>query len=264
MAVTVGGLWSDGRALLERHSETVVPIAAAFIFLPQVIRLVLFGPSERATEFTGADFLSTAIVMTLGFVGQMAATAIMLGGSSAPYDVADAIRRAARLLPRALAAVLFLGLCALPLFFLLGVLAAAMVGFGRIGDPQAITQAAGILIIPAIIFFAYFGGRLFLLFPVLVSETPGARETVKRSWRLTKPRQWAFAGFVLSAFLAIAFLSGVINMALSGVLKLMLGPTSPITDLVLVLISTLIGTAVGLISIGGSVSAYRQLGQERA
>lgn len=260
MSITIAGLWRQGLDLAERHAATTVPVAAAFMFLPQVVRSALGGPPATQTgDIGGDDLVALLIIGALAFIGQASIAAIMLGGQDGPTDVADALRRSAGLLPRMLSIVLLLFAIALPLFFIAAVIAVLMVGPAQMNDPQGVVRAAGLLFVPVIIIFAYLGARFFPLFPVLVAETPSARQTLRRSWLLTRTHQWTLVGFMMSALLAIIFLTTVVNMVAGAIFGLLLGGGSTLGQLLSLTLATLVGTAIGLISVGASVAAYREL-----
>lgn len=259
MAITIAELWREGRQLAERHAVTVAPVAAAFMFLPQVVREALVAPPATQADIGIVDIAISFAVVAFAFVGQAAIAAIMLGGREAPYDVADALRRSLRLLPRLLLVVLMLGLAALPLILLLGVVAIMVIGADRVGDPQAAAQTFVLLFLPVIAAFAYVGARLFVLFPVLLVAPGSAREAIRRSWRMTSEQPWTLVGFMVSALFGITFLTLLVTIVAGGLLGLLLGTGSVLGKLLTVTLATLVGTAVGVIVIGASVAAYRRL-----
>lgn len=260
MSITIAGLWREGRDLAETHAATVVPIAAAFMFLPQLISAVVVGPQEgQAADFGGGNLVAGLITAVLAFIGQAAIAAIMLGGPAGPRDVADALRRGGGLVPRLLLVVLMLVAIALPVVFIASLILVLFIGPGQIGDAATVQRVAGMIVLPILLIAAYVGGRLFLLFPVLVAEGAGARATLTRTWRLTGERQWTLIGFMLSALVAIIFLTVVVNMVAGGLFGLLLGPGSRLGFLLTTTFATLIATAIGLIGIGASVVAYRAL-----
>jgi hypothetical protein len=264
MPITIAGLWRQGRDLAEQHAATTIPIAAAFMFLPQIVRMVIVGPgAEQPGEVTGGDILGSLLVLVLTFVGQAAIASIMLGGPGGPYNVADALRRATGLLPRMLLVMLIIALSAMPLLLVAALIIILLVGPGQANDPQTMVRAAGLLIIPVIALVAYFGARFFLLFPVLVAETPPAWDAIRRTWFMTRPHRWTLIGFMLSALLAIMFLTAVVNIVAGAVLGLLLGK-SALAQLLTLTFVTLVGTAVGLIITGASVAAYRSVERQPA
>lgn len=259
MSITIAGLWGEGRHLSERHAVTVVPIAAAFIFLPQVVRTVLAGPQAVGAPATFGDVIAFLIIMAIAFIGQISIASIMLGGRDAPRDVADALQRATRRVPRAILAFLLIGVAALPLVLLAALVVSIFVGAGALADPQRMIRAAAFLVIPVVAIFAFFGARLFVMFPILAAETLSAREMIRRSWHLTARSQWPLIGFMLSALVALIFLTTVINIVAGATFGLLLGANSLLAQLLSVTLGTLAGTAIGIIVIGASVAAYRQL-----
>jgi len=253
MAITIAELWREGRLLAERNAVTAAPIAAAFMFLPQVVRKAILAPPATPTVVSATDVIATFVVMALAFVGQAAIAAIMLGGREAPYDVADALRRSLRLLPRLLLVVLMLGLAAMPVVFILAFIAAVVLGPERLGDPKSMILVA----LPVFALFAYVGGRLFMLFPVLVAENPSARGGIKRSWQLTAARPWVFISCIVTGIVAVMFLTALITIVAGGLLGLLLGADSILAELLAATLATMAGTAVGVIIIGASVAGYR-------
>ena len=136
MSITTAGLWGEGRDLSERHAVTVVPVAAAFMFLPQVVRTVLAGPQAIGTPATLGDLIVFLLIMAIAFVGQISIAAIMLGGRDAPRDVADGLQRAPRLEPHGILVVLLLGLAALARLLLAALRVSICVGAGALADPR--------------------------------------------------------------------------------------------------------------------------------
>jgi hypothetical protein len=261
--LSVAELWAQGRALTERHAATTIPVAAAFVFLPQVLQTVLGGGVQPGSAPGGIQGTLSLMVLLAAFVGQVAIAAIMLGGRFAPYDVRDALVRAVRLLPRMLLVLLLVVLVALPLLLIVGTLLVATVGPANAGNVQAVMQAASGLVLPLFLLFVYVSARLFLLFPVLAAEGLPAGASLRRTWRLTALRRWPLFGFALSALVAGLFLTLVVNMVAGAVLGLLLGAKSTITMLLTTTLAAAVGTAIGLIGTGASVAAYHALAGEQ-
>lgn len=253
--ITVSEIWADGWALVQRHMATVGPVAAAFLFLPQVLDAALASPVAPGATPSGIGSLLAAIV---GLFGQLAIVAILLGGPRAPATVGAALGQAGRLLPRMVLVLLLLVLMALPVMLAAG---AALAALGVKPDPASIRSGGlpvSIIVTALLALGLYVAARLAALLPVVVGEDQGALASIRRSWALTRGEGSRLTLFFISFFAAALFVS-VIAMVVGGaVIGLLLGST----DFSLLLQATVVGVfaaVLGLFNLGAAVAIYRCL-----
>jgi hypothetical protein len=184
--VSFAGIWDATLAAVREEAPLVVPVAAAFLFLPQLLFARWMGDLPANEWFTpgnsGRTLLVFIPVALASLVGQIAITAMALRAFPG-RTVAEALgQSAARIMP-AIAANLI----------------------------QAIAFVGGLLLL--ILPGFYLLARLILVIPILVCETRDPLEAVRRSWELTRGRGLKVTGFLL--VLIFGFL--LISLAMSGI-----------------------------------------------
>lgn len=255
--ITVSDIWTDGWALVQRHLPTVGPIAAAFLFLPQVLDAAIAGPPKSGETALGWGGMIAALV---GIFGQLAIASILLGGPRAPATVGGALSQSARLTPRFLMIFVLLIVAAIPVVLLAG---AALAALGVKPDPASIRAGGSgvtFIVVALLALGLYVGARLLPMMPTLIGEDASPLATLKRSWSMTRGEGSRLTLFLLS-FIAAALFATIIAMVVGGaVIGLLLGST----DFSLLLQATVVGviaTVFGLGNLGASVVVYRRLAQ---
>ena len=167
-------VWAETLGLIRRHGDLMWPLAAAFIFLPQLLVAVLMpAPVEGQTP----DFASSLLILSVGaagfaatLLGQISLASLAVNDGTAGQTLGQVIRRCARLVLPALAVVLIQGI---------GVLVGTF-----------------LLILPGL----WLLSRLSVALPTVAAGQHDPIEALKESWRLTD-------GYALRIFGCLAILT---------------------------------------------------------
>ncbi|WP_375286716.1 hypothetical protein [Sphingomonas sp.] len=197
MSVTVSRLLAAAWSLFRRERSLLIAAGAPFLFLPPfAVQLLIDGPPlpfaatqewmDKAAVWAGANvgwYLLADVIVLYG----MGVLALLLVAPERP-NVAQALTRALRLLPR---------------FVLAGMLAALAVGAGMY-----------LLILPGL----YLQARLVLV-PLLIAAEPlSATRAIGESWRRTAPLAWPMFGAVVALF-ALQWLGAAMLVPLDSWLR---------------------------------------------
>ena len=189
-----GGLWAATTRFVASHGHLLLPVAAAFLFLPQL--LFQFGMRDMPADATSIPedmrwrfALLLAVVASLSILGQLTITQLALGRGER-HDLRSLLGYSAAMFLPALAASLM----------------------------QSIAVAIGLflLILPGL----YLAARLILVVPALVDGARDPLEALRASWRLTQGnglRILAMLGALVAAFLVIIVLMSGIGSAIGVV-----------------------------------------------
>lgn len=187
--LSFGPIWAHTLALLRRHGELLWPLAAAFLFLPQLLIAVL-APEQAPgqTPDLGKSLLilgvaGAGIVATL--LGQVSMAFLAINDGTAGLTLGQVLQRSGRLTLPALAVVLIQGI-------------AILVGFL-------------LLIIPGFWVLA----RLSVALPIVAVGPHDPLEALKESWRLTEGHALRILGCL--AILILGFLLLYIGIVSIGV-----------------------------------------------
>lgn len=240
--IDIGGLWSATVAVVRRERALLLPVAGAFILLPQLAMGFFVDPAALKALSSGsldADvvrlLVALAASMLVSTVGQLALTHIVLGG-------ADGSGTTVR---ESLAAAFSLLIPALAYSFLQGF--AVGIGFS-------------FFLLPGV----YLLSRLLFGFPILLSESRDPLFAVRRSWKLTTGRSLQVFACVL------IFLTGLllVGYAASG-LAAALGLVSTVAGAERRLGAWLVDTATAFVITAGYIyfiafvaTLYRHLSAE--
>jgi hypothetical protein len=252
-ALSVSGLWSAGNAELRGAAASVIPVAAAFMFLPQVLHAAFVGPQTVPTEPTLAEAGGQLLAALVSLFGQLAVISIYL--RRAP-DVRGALADAAATMPRALKLILLFGAVIAAVALTLGIVAAAAFGVRALEGGQ-LPPALALLGLPLLLAILWVAARLFPLFPALVAEGEGARASVRRVWAITKPAHMTLFLFGLSFLVAVIFAAMIANIVAGAVFGLLLGKA--LAHLLTATVVAAVATFFSLLSTGASTAAYRAL-----
>ena len=191
--LSIAGLWRDTVGVVERNSALVIPLAAAFVFLPQLLVEMLAGPFDPA-NFNAVRLGWSLLAALIGTIGQSAIIIVALDdGSGARRTMREVVADAVRLVPAV---------------FLTGVITGLAIGLGLF-----------LLVVPGL----YLIGRLVVAPSVIVAERLGIGAALARTMELTRGRAWRVTLFfvLLGVFFAVAILlAGLVVAALGAVLGL--------------------------------------------
>lgn len=179
--VSFGRIWPETIAALRRHYDLLLPVAAAFLFLPQLLFAWHLGDTPPKELFGEgrllADVVAISLLMLVSLIGQLAIAFVIVNDGTADRTLGNVLKGAALLLFPALAASLIQGMA---------------VGFGIL-----------LLIIPGLWLIA----RLAPVIPLVATEHHDPIAAISGSWNLTKGRSLAILGMISILFLGFAMLT---------------------------------------------------------
>ena len=182
-------VWAETLGLIRRHGDLMWPLAAAFIFLPQLLVAVLMpAPVEGQTP----DFASSLLILSVGaagfaatLLGQISIASLAVNDGTAGLTLRQVLRRALALILPVFAVVLMQGI-------------AIFIGFL-------------LLLIPGFWILA----RLSVALPVVAVGPHDPLEALKESWRLTDGHALRILGCL--AILTLGFLMLYLGIVALGV-----------------------------------------------
>lgn len=185
MDKSFGSLWAATTRFLAENGTLLLPLAAAFLFLPQL--LLSFGmrdipadatsiPEDMRFRFT----LLLALVISFSVIGQLTVAQMVLGSG---HSLGELLKKSLILFVPALAASLMQSIA---------------IGFGLL-----------LLLIPGL----YLIGRLVLVVPVIADGERDPVQALKRSWKLTQGEGFRVLFMVLGLLLAML----VVVLLMSGI-----------------------------------------------
>jgi hypothetical protein len=185
--LSFGRLWPETAAAVRRHADLLWPVAAAFLFLPQLLVGRHFGdagPEELFQgERLGGDLLAVGILVLVSLVGQLVAAMVIARDGTGGEPLGRYLRQALALLLPGLAVTMIQGIG---------------VGFGFI-----------LFVIPGLWLLA----RLAPVVPLVATETPDPLEAIRTAWGLTAGRALKIFGSL--AVLILGFL--LLSLGISGI-----------------------------------------------
>lgn len=183
-------IWADTLGFVQRHGELLWPLAAAFLFLPQLL-VVIATPEQagnatpefgRALLFLG--LFAASIVATL--LAQLTIAFLAMNDGTAGLTLGQVVGRSARLLLPALAVVLIQGIA-----ILVGLLLFIVPGFWILA-------------------------RLSVALPVVANGPHDPLEALKESWRLTNGHALRILGLLSILTLGILLIVlGILSIGLA-------------------------------------------------
>ncbi len=183
--ISFGRLWPETVAAVRRHTDLLWPLAAAFLFFPQL--LVARHVNDRTPQemFTGAalpgDLLAVSGLVLMSVVGQLVMARLIARDGTDGETLGALLRNALFLLPAGVAVTLIQGLGT---------------GIGLF-----------LFVIPGLWLYC----RLLLVLPLVATDHGDPIEAVKASWALTSGRALKLFGMVATLLLGFLLLALGIN-----------------------------------------------------
>lgn len=245
MKIDFASPFADALTAWRRDGGTLLPIAGATMFLPQLAVLLLVPAipalppqgsdesviaawSQLAMAWAGHYGIWYVLAPALALLGALAVAGLYL--DTRRPTVGEAMRRAALLFPRYVLASLLVALPAGTL--LMPAMAAPMLLFG--------------VLAPLFYIFA----RTMLIAPILVAQAPiGAVDSIARSWRMTAGNGWRLASIYAAIMLGAQMIGGVLlrigaaagtgrmeNPVVTGLIDVMAAGVSAMAALLIILV----------------------------
>ena len=195
-AFRIEAAWRDTVAAARTGMPVFLPVAAAFVLLPNLI-VALFGPplpKTMAELTTSAVLIHLVIPSIIGAVAQMTIAKLVIEASSGiSQPVGTALRSALLTLPVLIASLILAGVPVMA-----GMLLLFVPGF-------------------------YMMARLTLALPLVIEERLGPVAALTRSWALTDGNGLRVLGFLVGwtlVFMLGSIIAGGIGAALGSVLTI--------------------------------------------
>jgi hypothetical protein len=184
--ISFGQLWPLTLGVIRRHSELLVPVALAFLFLPQLVFNWHVGDTVPA-ELFGADRLlgdlgALSFLLLFSLIGQLVISFIAVRDGTAGLTLGQILKRSTLLLLPALAVSMMQGLA---------------VGFGLL-----------LFVLPGL----WLLSRLVLVIPLVATDVPDPVNALKASWRMTDGHSLKILGML--AFLVLGFI--MLSLGING------------------------------------------------
>lgn len=219
--VSFGRLWPETVAAVRRHADLLWPIAAAFLFLPQLLlaRHVAGRTADQLFKGTAfaSDMVALGLLVIVSTFGQLAVARLVALDGTQGRTLGAELSAAVVRLPAALAAFM----ATLLLFSVAAFVPAALAFLLGGGTSAAIAAVllAGLWLM----------ARLAIVLPLLATGAPDPFAAIAEAWRLTRGRSLRIIGML--ATLLLGFLLLVVGIsglgAAAGVIStLAVGPAA--------------------------------------
>jgi len=184
--LSFGQLWPVTLGVVKRHVEVLVPVALAFLFLPQLVFNWHVGDTVSADLFTAGrlpgDLAALAFLLLFSLIGQLVISFIAARDGTDGLTLGQVMKRSTLLLLPVLAASMMQGLA---------------VGFGLI-----------LFIVPGL----WLLSRLVLVVPLIATDVHDPVNAVKTSWRMTDGHAVKILGML--AILVLGFI--MVSLGING------------------------------------------------
>jgi len=231
--LSINALWRETFATGRAGMGLYLPVAAAFVLLPNVLTEA-FGPAlpKTAADLTGPVVLvHLALPSLVGLIAQMTIVRLAVASrTGVSRSVGEALGLSLRWWPVLVIATLL----------------------------AAVPTAAGLLllILPGL----YMAGRLAMVLPLVVEEGAGGVDAVRRSWALTEGNGLRIIGFALmwvGWFLALSVLAAGVGSGIGSVLTL--AGAGTVGAFVVSLLGALVAAVYTVFSAVGVATIYLHL-----
>lgn len=232
--LSIDEVWDDARRFFARERALLLPLGFATFGVAALIGgLVIPAPAAPGESLPPGPWMIALLPMLLLVVtGYLAISRMALRSR---ITVAEALRDAGRLMPRAIGLMLGIGLLFVALSLIAGIVAgilAALTGTGA----QGMLMLAMAIIMPPVVIISI---RLALLWPVLADREHPIRETFIEAAALTRGNALKLAGLLFAYFMLYVLIVAVLEAAVGSVLMI-LARMADAPTLAPVLISVLI------------------------
>ncbi len=188
--ISFGLLWPDTVASVRRHAELLLPLAAAFLFLPQLLLARHVADRQPQEIFVGdafpGDAFALGLLLLASTLGQLVMARIIANDGTKGQTLGAELRAAAARLPAAMAAFL-----ALTVLLLIAALPPAMLALLLGGGNLAVVVA---VLVAGFWVFA----RVGIVLPLVATDEPDPMSAIASAWRLTRGRALRIAAMLVT------------------------------------------------------------------
>lgn len=255
MKFSMSDAWRDATAMMSANREVLLVIAGIFFLLPSLamafavpgLQESMMADPTMATDALMDIYASwwwlLAIVLLAQLVGYLAMLAL-LRDTTRP-TVAEAMKTGLSGVLTAIGMYLVLGLAALAISLVLGLLLAAIPALGAVA------------VLAALIAGIYVMVKLSLAMPVIAIEKVGSPiRAIARSWRLTRGNSLRLFLFYLLLVIVYLVISTVIAAVLGLLFALLGGSTAMVLN---GLVSSILSCVLTVVFVAVIAAVHRQL-----
>lgn len=183
---------------MRRHTDFLWPLAAAFLFLPQL--LVARHVADRSPdqifkgEAVAGDAFAVGLLLLFSTFGQLVMARIVANDGTRGQTLGTELRVALLRLPAAIATLFILVILFLFASFLPAALA-FLAGGGNAGAILAVLLCG-----------VWLAARLGIVLPLVATDQPEPLSAIAAAWRLTRGRALRIAGMLATLFLGFLLL----------------------------------------------------------
>ncbi|HEY9554222.1 hypothetical protein [Allosphingosinicella sp.] len=200
--LSLSSVSDDTGAFFRREAGLVMTVAFATFGLGLLlVELMTPDPAAGGQVTPGNWMLWLVPAALLGIVGQLTISLLVLTPGT---SVREAMGAGLRRLPTVLLVTLVLGLVAgiaIALFTVVGGAIAVVAGMAIGGATALVSFLLGAFIL-------WGAARLLLIWPLIAERAPGAVDSVRGAWRLSRGHAWRFAAAVLAFMLVYVVVVG--------------------------------------------------------
>lgn len=242
-------------SFMRREGALVLPVAfATFGIAFILLSLVTPDPGNQSEVEGGLWALAAFPLLFFMMIGQISIAYLVLRPGA---SVRDALGAAMKRLPTIVGVILLILLGLVALAVLLSVVT-VMIGVAVGATLETTTIFVSLIVIAAM---AWLSTRLLMLWPLLADKRNGVKDSIKQSFRLSKPYFWKFFVVVIVSTIVVSLGLGAIQLGLGSVLLIFgrLVGAEGAADLLTVILVALLSAAIQAFVAVLLANIYRQL-----
>jgi hypothetical protein len=231
--LSIDEVWDDARHFFMRERGLLLPLGFATFGLAALIGgIAIPAPDKPGEPLPPGSWMFVLVpILLLVLLGYLAVSRMALRPQ---ISVAEALRDALRLLPRAAGMLLSIGIVFVALSLIAGLVAGILAMLAKLGPGGMLSLAVAIILPPAFIISV----RLALLWPVLADRELPMRETFVVSIGLARGHALKIAGLLIAYFMLYVLMVGVLESAV-GSLFIILAREAGVPSLAPILVTIL-------------------------
>lgn len=214
--LSIDEVWDDARRFFVRERALLLPLGfATFGFAALIGGLAVPEPKAPGEPLPPGPWMIVLLPMLLLVItGYLAISRMVLRPQ---ISVAEALRDALRLMPRAIGLVATIAVLFIALSLVAGVVAGILATLTR-SSTQGIVMLGMAIVLPPIVVVSI---RLALVWPVLADRERSLRETFTEAVALTRGNALKLAGLLMAYFLLYVLIVAVLEAAVGSVLLIL-------------------------------------------
>lgn len=211
--LSIDEVWDDTRRFFTRERALLLPLGFATFGLAALVGgMVIPAPKAPGEPLSPGPWMFVLVPMLLLVtIGYLAISRLVLRSR---ISVAESLRDALRLMPRAIGVVVAIGLAFAALSLVAGLIAILIAAATGSGAQGMVTLGMALMLPPILVVSI----RLVLLWPVLADREQPVRETFIEAVALTRGNALKIAGLLIGYFILYVLIVAVLEAAVGSVL----------------------------------------------